>query len=196
MLYGGNAENCSGVTVLRGSNTKRTLMMLHPFARAYRRAGQGVLEGTTGHATPGRAGRQRLFSTASEKVLYCAYCITRMALNIPLKRNPEENDDELLLFPEAPHLAAIRSEGAPAEERWMEDHEDGRLAVDVLENDKELVITSAIAGVKPENLEVFVHNDMLTIRGKRHADTQVETGAKYLVRECHWGSFSRSVILP
>jgi len=119
-----------------------------------------------------------------------------MALNIPLKRNPEENDDELLLFPEAPHLAAIRSEGAPAEERWMEDHEDGRLAVDVLENDKELVITSAIAGVKPENLEVFVHNDMLTIRGKRHADTQVETGAKYLVRECHWGSFSRSVILP
>lgn len=119
-----------------------------------------------------------------------------MALSIPLKRNPDDNDDDMLLFPEAPHLAAVRTEEAPAEDRWFEQHEEGRLAVDVLENDKELVITSAIAGVKPENLEVFVHNDMLTVRGKRHADTTTEAGAKYLVRECHWGSFSRSVILP
>ena len=119
-----------------------------------------------------------------------------MALNIPLKRKPDENDDDMLLFPEAPHLATVRTEEAPVDDRWLEAHEEGRLAVDVLENDKELVITSAIAGVKPENLEVFVHNDMLTVRGKRHADTTAEAGAKYLVRECHWGSFSRSVILP
>ncbi|HTM68034.1 MAG TPA: Hsp20/alpha crystallin family protein [Candidatus Binatia bacterium] len=119
-----------------------------------------------------------------------------MAPIIPLRKNPDENEDEMLLFPEAPHLAAVRTEEAPAEDRWFEQHEEGRLAVDVLENDKELIITSAIAGVKPENLEVFVHNDMLTIRGKRHADTTTEAGAKYLVRECHWGSFSRSVILP
>lgn len=119
-----------------------------------------------------------------------------MAQSIPLKRKPNERDDELLLFPEAPHLATIRTENPVLEERWIEAEEDGRLAVDVLENDKELVITSAIAGVKPENLEVFVHNDMLTVRGKRHADTETETGAKYLVRECHWGSFSRSLILP
>ena len=119
-----------------------------------------------------------------------------MALTITLKRKPEENDGELLLFPEAAHLAAVRTEEPPAEERWLESHEDGRLAIDVLENDKELVIASAIAGVKPENLEVFVHNDMLTVRGKRHADSEAEAGAKYLVRECHWGSFSRSIILP
>lgn len=119
-----------------------------------------------------------------------------MALTIPLKRDPEENDDETLLFPEAAHLAAVRTAEPPSEDRWLESHEDGRLAVDVLENEKELVITSAIAGVKPENLEVFMHNDMLTVRGKRRADPEVEAGAKYLVRECHWGSFSRSVILP
>ncbi|MEY4744835.1 MAG: hypothetical protein RL272_780 [Candidatus Parcubacteria bacterium] len=119
-----------------------------------------------------------------------------MPLTLSLKREPEENEDEMLLFPEAAHLATVRTAESPAEDRWLESQEDGRLAVDVLENDKELVITSAIAGVKPENLEVFVHNDMLTIRGKRHADSETEAGAKYLVRECHWGSFSRSVILP
>lgn len=119
-----------------------------------------------------------------------------MAHTISLKRKQEENDGELLLFPEAAHLASVRTEESPAEERWLESHEDGRLTIDVLENDTELVITSAIAGVKPENLEVFVHNDMLTVRGKRHADSEAEAGAKYLVRECHWGSFSRSIILP
>lgn len=119
-----------------------------------------------------------------------------MAITLSLKRKPEENDDEMLLFPEAAHLSAVRTAETPAEEGWLESHEDGRLAIDVLENDKELVIASAIAGVKPENLEVFVHNDMLTVRGKRHADSEAEAGAKYLVRECHWGSFSRSIILP
>ena len=119
-----------------------------------------------------------------------------MALTISLKRKPDANDGELLLFPEAAHLTAVRTEEPKTEERWLENHEDGRLAIDVLENEKELVITSAIAGVKPENLEVFVHNDMLTVRGKRHADSEAEAGAKYLVRECHWGSFSRSVLLP
>src|SRR5262249_19517904 len=79
---------------------------------------------------------------------------------------------------------------------WLGAEDEGRLAVDVLETEKEIVIKSAIAGVKPEDLEVFVHDDMLTVRGSRHADVHEEKGARHLVRECHWGSFSRSVILP
>lgn len=73
--------------------------------------------------------------------------------------------------------------------------DEGRLAVDVFETDKDIVAVTAIAGVEPENIEVFVHNDMLTIRGRRH--NECEAGDRdYLVRECHWGSFSRSLILP
>ena len=72
--------------------------------------------------------------------------------------------------------------------------DEGRLAVDVFETERELIIKSAIAGVRTEHLEVFVHNDMLTLRGQRKEE--VEPGAVPLVRECHWGSFSRSIILP
>lgn len=115
-----------------------------------------------------------------------------MALTISLRKKPDD-EEELLLFPEAAHLHPVKT-GHDAEEPWLGGHEEGRLAVDVFETDKELCIKSAIAGVKPEDLEVFVHNDMLTIRGKRTADE--ESGSRHLVRECHWGSFSRSVILP
>ncbi len=98
-------------------------------------------------------------------------------------------DDELLLFPKAG--GEFSREGG--EESWLT-AEEGRLAVDVYETDHELILKSAIAGVRTEHLEVFVHNDMLTVRGRRTEET--EHGAKPLVRECHWGSFSRSVILP
>jgi HSP20 family protein len=100
-----------------------------------------------------------------------------------------DNDDLSALFPTAGAADARH-------DRWLEHHQDGRLAVDVFETDKELVVRAPIAGVKPENLEVFAHNDMLTIRGTRHEHAPEQRDASYLVRECHWGSFSRSVILP
>lgn len=106
-----------------------------------------------------------------------------MAITIALKR-AQENDDSLLLFPEA----------AAATQDWPSTGEEGRLAIDVFETDKEIIIRSAIAGVKPEDIDVTLHNDMLTIRGMRQAEAVTEGRA--LVQECHWGAFSRSVILP
>ena len=113
-----------------------------------------------------------------------------MALTISLKGQRNSDDEDLVLFPEA----ASQPDSAPDSSLTNEQGE-GQLAVDVSESPKEIVIRSTIAGVKPEDLEVSVHNDMLTIRGSRHAHTD-ETGTRYLVRECHWGSFSRSLILP
>lgn len=116
-----------------------------------------------------------------------------MALAISLKPK-RDDDEEFLLFPEAGKAAQQKS--APAnDDRWLAAHEEGRLAVDVYETDNEIVIKSAIAAVQPENLEVFMHNDMLTIRGNRHDDETIQRG-RTVVRECHWGAFSRSVILP
>ncbi len=97
-----------------------------------------------------------------------------------------EKDDELSLFPEAADRAA---------EAWPMGQDEGQLAVDVYETETEIVVKSAIAGVKPENIDVFVQNDMLTIRGSRHDEETVESG-RAVVRECHWGAFSRSLILP
>ena len=50
-------------------------------------------------------------------------------------------------------------------------------------------------GVKPEDVEVAVHNGVLTISGERKAEEQRE-GSGYYVRERRYGSFRRSMTLP
>jgi len=72
---------------------------------------------------------------------------------------------------------------------------EGRLAVDVAEIGDALVITSTIAGAKPEDIAVFIDNDVLTIRGKREKEISVAQD-DYYFQECYWGAFSRSIILP
>lgn len=80
--------------------------------------------------------------------------------------------------------------------QWIEnDYEEGQLSIDVYETDKNIVIKSTIAGVKPEDIDISLDNDMLTIRGQRKEEKE-EEGKNYLYKECYWGSFSRSVILP
>ena len=73
--------------------------------------------------------------------------------------------------------------------------EDGELAIDVYETKDSLIVQSTIAGVKSENLNISIENDMLTISGKREKpeDNQEKN---YFYQECYWGSFSRRIILP
>ncbi len=79
---------------------------------------------------------------------------------------------------------------------WIEEEEEeGELLVDVFQSKDEIVIRSTVAGVKPEDIDIDINNDMITIRGKRKNDLKIEE-EDYFYRECYWGSFSRSVILP
>ncbi len=75
------------------------------------------------------------------------------------------------------------------------DDSEGQLTIDVYQTDTEIVIKSTIAGVKPEDLDVSISNDMLTIKGERKNEEIVEDN-NYYYRECYWGTFSRSVVLP
>jgi HSP20 family protein len=104
--------------------------------------------------------------------------------------SPRPPDDDLLLFPEAAHLPTVCEKERP--DQWLQ-HDEGQLAVDVYDGEGELIVKSPIAGVRPHDLEVFLHNDMLTIRGRRE---HAEPAGRPILRECHWGSFSRSLILP
>lgn len=72
---------------------------------------------------------------------------------------------------------------------------EGQLTIDVYQTDDDIVIKSTIAGVKPEDLDVNINNDMVTIRGERKLEEQVDP-ENYYYQECYWGPFSRSVILP
>jgi HSP20 family protein len=81
------------------------------------------------------------------------------------------------------------------EEVPISDGSEGQLTIDVYQTDNDIVIKSTIAGVKPEDLDVSINNDMVTIRGERKNEEQVSED-NYYYQECYWGGFSRSVILP
>ncbi len=79
---------------------------------------------------------------------------------------------------------------------WMGEEEfEGQLAVDVYQTKDSVVIKAPIAGVRPEDIDVAISEDVVTIRGDRKDEQAVEK-EHYYVQECFWGSFSRSVILP
>ncbi len=74
----------------------------------------------------------------------------------------------------------------------------GQLPIDILENEKEILVITPIAGVDIDKTEIIITNDVLTIRGERQTDLTDFAFKKrdYYVQECFWGRFSRSVILP
>jgi len=79
---------------------------------------------------------------------------------------------------------------------WLEGEDySGQLAIDVYQTKDNIVIKSTIAGVRPEDIDVSINNDMITVRGKRESEGEIED-ENYFYRECYWGGFSRSVILP
>jgi len=84
----------------------------------------------------------------------------------------------------------------PQAEEWMNEEEfEGQLAVAVYQTQDKIVVKAPIAGVKPEDIDVAISEDVVTIRGDRKDEFAVEKD-NYYVQECFWGSFSRSVILP
>jgi len=52
-----------------------------------------------------------------------------------------------------------------------------------------------VAGVRSEDLDVSISNDLVTIRGARRRENIVED-EDYFTQECYWGGFSRSIVLP
>ncbi len=73
--------------------------------------------------------------------------------------------------------------------------EEGQLTIDVYQTASEIVIKSPVAGVRPEDLDVSISNDMITIKGRRSNDEPVAQ-EDYYFQELYWGPFSRSIILP
>ena len=68
-------------------------------------------------------------------------------------------------------------------------------AIDVIQEDEDLVVRAEIPGAKPEDVDVTIHNGILTISGKVEEEREEERGG-YLVRERRSGSFRRSLQLP
>jgi HSP20 family molecular chaperone IbpA len=76
-----------------------------------------------------------------------------------------------------------------------EEEEEGQLTVDVYQTPAEIIIKTMVAGVKPEDLDVSITRDTVTIRGRREEE-QTVSNTDYFHRELYWGAFSRTIVLP
>lgn len=85
--------------------------------------------------------------------------------------------------------------GASALPSLPADEPDGELAVDVYQTPTHIIIKAMIAGVRPEDLDVSITRDMVTVRGKREQYTEGNNG-DFFFRELYWGAFSRTIVLP
>jgi HSP20 family protein len=81
---------------------------------------------------------------------------------------------------------------------WIEEEEeekDGELTVDVYQTSDMIVVKAMIAGVYPEDLDISITRDLITIRGVREEERTAKDD-DYFIRELYWGSFSRTITLP
>jgi len=103
----------------------------------------------------------------------------RLTGSLPIPRDLEEMEEEI-------------SNG-----NWMENAlpEEGELSVDVYQNQNEIIIKAMVAGVRPEDLDVSISRDMVTLKGKRESERTIADD-DYFHKELYWGTFSRTIVLP
>lgn len=102
----------------------------------------------------------------------------RITGSIPLSREIEEDEEDI------------------QKDVWVNNTiEEGELSVDVYQNQNEIIIKTMVAGVRPEDLDVSISRDMVTLKGKRESERMV-ADHDYFHKELYWGTFSRTIVLP
>jgi len=71
----------------------------------------------------------------------------------------------------------------------------GAVPVDVYQQDANIIVKAPLPGVKPEDIDISVVGDTLTIRGEMKQEREVKE-EDYVRRERRFGAFSRTVSLP
>lgn len=98
----------------------------------------------------------------------------------------EETEEELLDHD---------SDWHQSEHPMEEDVAEGELPIDMYQTGDNIIIRALVAGVDPDDLDIAITRDMVTIKGKR--EEYKESGDDdYFHRELFWGGFTRTVLLP
>lgn len=71
----------------------------------------------------------------------------------------------------------------------------GSVEVNLVQTDDDLVVKASIPGVKPEDINISISGDTLTLRGEIKEDEEYKN-ANYHIKEMRLGSFSRTMTLP
>lgn len=78
---------------------------------------------------------------------------------------------------------------------FLQEESEGQLTIDVYQTEDDIIIESTVAGVEPDNIDIDISSESVTIRGERRREESIAE-ENYLYQECYWGKFSRSIILP
>ncbi len=93
---------------------------------------------------------------------------------------------------------AQEEESDNTQESWNQsddEEQDGELPIDMYQTRDAIVIRALVAGVDPDDLNISITRDMVTLKGQRE-EVQEAPDEDYYHRELFWGSFSRSIVLP
>jgi HSP20 family protein len=102
-------------------------------------------------------------------------------------------EEEEIEVPNGKNITKLDKKGG---NNWIEEeNEEAELTVDVYQTPSDIVIQTMVAGVKPEDLELTIARDMVTIRGKRGENRTIDE-ENYFTKELYWGKFSRTILLP
>ncbi|MBM3136932.1 MAG: Hsp20/alpha crystallin family protein [Chloroflexi bacterium] len=71
----------------------------------------------------------------------------------------------------------------------------GSIDINMLQTDDDVIVKASIPGVKPEDINISVSGDTLTLRGEIKEDQEFKD-ANYHIREMRQGSFARTMTLP
>lgn len=104
---------------------------------------------------------------------------------------PDERDGTTPFIKEARPVSPELFSHHPEEQQEQE----GQLSLDVFQTADQIVVVAPVAGVKANDLVINITDDVLTIKGIRSFQFNVDN-ADYFTKECFWGNFSRSIILP
>lgn len=73
--------------------------------------------------------------------------------------------------------------------------DEGTLAVDVSEDDQSVIVRASLPGFRKEDVEVEVHDGVLSIKAEHTEEHEVKN-EKFYRKERRWGSVSRRIALP
>jgi|SRR3989339_1806736 len=100
------------------------------------------------------------------------------------------------LSPKKNYKKENNNNGDKKNNNWIEEeNEEAELSVDVYQTPTDIVVQTMVAGVKPEDLELSIARDIVTIRGQREENRNIDE-ENYFAKELYWGKFSRTISLP
>lgn len=112
----------------------------------------------------------------------------RLTGAVKLDEEQEELESEVESLEDKLIISKLHTDEEDAEE-------EGQLTVDAYDTPAEIIIKTMVAGVKPDDLDVTITRDSVTIRGRRAEDRTV-ADSDYIHKELYWGAFSRTIPLP